>query len=205
MKYYAYIGIGIAISAITIIVLISLNYSDKTNNRSLEALTLPSDCKYGTPVPFSDSNKGIYRYLLMRPNSTANICVTFFFNFSWAQYPNSNKIIYPYGLFNVSGLHLPSILFQVTANPSIIDLTNITAGSNVTVLYRIHANPNATGYYSQVVPFNICESYPLAVTDNASQVKLSEFGYIGYNPIHSCFLTIDEYHLVKIISGMNYT
>jgi len=166
-----------------------------------------SECA-GTQVPSSGLGTNIIPVLIMSPNSTATVCVTYNFLYSWAQYPN--KEVYSQGILNFSSFSIglgstvtPSSSFQITATPSLFDATKVSAGSNVNVIYKIHAEPNAGGYYDASVPYGACTRYPLAVVYDASTVDATHFGpYVGLLP--PCFSSLYTVSSVKIVSGMNY-
>ncbi|MDE1764568.1 MAG: hypothetical protein KGH88_10070, partial [Thaumarchaeota archaeon] len=61
---------------------------------------------------------------------------------------------------------------------------------------------NSTGFYNSFVPFGSCNSYPLAVGYDSSQISASDFP--SYRLDIPCFNSIDVIDSVKIVSGMTY-
>ena len=166
-----------------------------------------SECA-GTQVPSGGLGTNIVPILIMSPNSTAIVCVTYNFPYSWAQYPN--KEVYSQGILNFSSFSIgwestvtPSSSFQFTVTPSLFDATKVSAGSNVNVIYKIYAEPNAQGYYDASLPYGVCSRYPLAVVYDASTVDATHFGpYVTLPP--PCFNSLYTVSSVKIVSGMSY-
>ncbi|MGI0102645.1 MAG: hypothetical protein ACREA7_08645 [Nitrosotalea sp.] len=163
----------------------------------------------GTAVPPGDYKSGLVPVLTMRPNSTAKVCITYEFVQDWSSYPI--KDVYPFGIFELGGLdigHIGSATsshgFAGTAEPSWVDIANVTAGSKLSVLYTIKADANSTGYYDSSVPYGLCSRYPLAVGYSTMHISKSDFSSLLLLP-PPCFNSIEKIDSVDIVSGMNYT
>lgn len=153
--------------------------------------------------------------LLIQPNSTAIVCITYKFSHDWAGGIADFDIL---NSVNVTKTHARSVStnttnsqftdwmksFNLTAIQNSINVTNIHAGSTFTVIYKIHAMPKSKGIYDYTLPHGICEQYPMAVGYNASQLKVSDFP-LDVRLGRSCPNFIAYVTSVKIISGMNYT
>ncbi len=144
--------------------------------------------------------------LLMQPNSTATVCVTYQILLDWATYPN--KDVYTKGIAHFAltigrnGKHAPPDLFRVTAIPNMLNVTDATNHSNFTILYKIYATPNSKGFYDYSVPAFPCESYPLAVGYAATQVHASDFPFVPIGiPCPALLFEVDSVR----ISDMDYT
>ncbi len=161
--------------------------------------------------------------LLMQPNSTATVCVTYQILSDWATLPDKEDLgkLYPGGIahfglgigrneckyydesyYGCSYKPTPPDLFRITAIPNMLNITGATNGTKFTVIYKIYATPNSKGFYDHSVPADGCESYPLAVGYAASQVKASDFPNFIYGI--PCASTLDDVTSVRI-SGMDYT
>ncbi len=95
--------------------------------------------------------------------------------------------------------------FQTAVIPETVDLANYKVGDNFTVTYIIKPLSNSTGFYDYAVPRPMCNTYPLAVGYDASQVNSSDFS-MGLESMlnHSCIVM--PYEMSKVeISGMDYT
>jgi len=180
----------------------------------------PSNVKCdGKLVPQVDYN-GTIPVLLMQPNSTATVCVTYQFLFDWASYPN--KDVYPEGIahfglgigrneckyydesyYTCSYKDTPPDLFRVIAIPNQLNVTSATNSSNFTIIYKIYAAPNSKGFYDYSVPKGYCGSYHLAVGYTGAQVKASDFSPFSFIP-PPCFLSLYMVDSVRIVSGMDY-
>lgn len=168
--------------------------------------TTPSDL-CGVDVPSGNLQTGMVPVLIMKPNSTATVCVTYQFISDWNSYPN--KDIYPHGIFETCCLvHMGksstvtfSNQFEVLADQPLFNVTGVHNESKITVVYKIHAGLNSSGFYDSSIPYGNCNSYPLAVGYDSSQVDASDF---SYNMDIPCFNTIDKVDSVKIVSGMIY-
>lgn len=163
----------------------------------------------GSVLPSGDVRTGIVPVLMMKPNSTATVCIAYKFNSDWSSYPNKN--IYPHGIFETSCCNFDPAQysnkqsynkFEVLADPPQFNITGVYNGAKVTVMYKIHAESNSTGFYNSSVPFGNCNSYPLAVGYDSSQISASDFS--SYRLDIPCFNTIDAVDSVKIVSGMTY-
>lgn len=154
----------------------------------------------GTVIPPGSVRTGMVPVLMMEPNSNATICVTYEFTSDWNSYPN--KDIYPHGTFETTCCNFDTKKFEVLSNPSMFNITGIYNGTTVTVMYKIYAAANSTGFYNSSFPFGSCNSYPLAVGYDPSQINASEFS--SYMMEIPCYNTIHKVEIVKIVSGMTY-
>ncbi len=161
----------------------------------------------GTQVSSGEIGQNIFPVLIMSPNSTATVCVTYKFNSDWQTYPN--KDVYPHGILETCCIiHMESHSspgssnkFEIFANPPLFNVTNIHNGSKLSVIYKIYAKPDSGGFYDTSVPFDGCLSYPLAVGYDQSQIDATKFHADFDIP---CFNTIENVDSVNIISGMTY-
>ncbi|GEM_PF-5005168 len=162
----------------------------------------------GTKVPSRDFRDNTFPVLVMRPNSTATVCVTYNFMSDWQKY--HNKDVYTRGILetwhfvNMGGYYNPALSnkFEIMANPPLFNVTGVTNGSKVSVTYKIYAKPDSKGFYDTSVPFDGCDSYPMAVGYGLSEINASKFHNTFDIP---CFAFIENVDSVKIISGINYT
>jgi len=161
--------------------------------------------------------------LLMRPNSTAYLCVTF--STSW----EGNASLYsgvPYGgefPFNPSALSIarwnstgPTYYsgtfpgcsrgecyqsFITSASPQSIPVNSAT--QYIDVLYTITALSNSTGFYDESAPYGYCGTMLLAVGYTASQVNASDFHFSRYG---SCLFEYQFFLPVEVTAiGLNST
>ncbi len=159
----------------------------------------------GKLVPEINSKNATIPILLMQPNSTATVCVTYQILSDWATYPN--KDVYPEGIQHFGlgisryGKDTPPDLFRVKAIPTMVNFSGATNGSNFTIIYKIYAAPNSKGFYDYSVPMGLCSSYALAVGYAATQVKRSDFSPWLYMPT-PCFFSLYGADSVRIVSGM---
>lgn len=160
----------------------------------------------GKLIPSINYTNGIsypvHPVLLMHPNSTGTVCVTYQILYNWEVYSKGGNVE---GIFHF-GLHIGrNDKFILTAIPDQLDLTGATAGSKFAVIYKIHAMPNSKGFYSHAVPKGSCLFYPLAVGHAATQVKASDFALDTFTDIPPpCAMLLYGVDSVRI-SGMNYT
>lgn len=138
--------------------------------------------------------------LLMRPNSTAVACVTYQFIYDWTSY--DLKYLYPDAMIHF-GFNMGN-LFNVTAIPNSINVTNAKKGNTFTVIYNLHATPKSEGIYDYTLPWDTCEQYPMDVGHVTSDLKVSDFP-LEVRLGRTCPNFILNITSVKIISGMNYT
>lgn len=199
----------IAISLVTTLYVMQVSpiYSKPNIKNSYEII--PSNQCNGNLIPFPDFKKELVPVLLMRPNSNATICITYHFLDNWESYPN--KQVYPNGIvhfgfkiYSNAGGGMESPLFNVETIPDKLNVTDISGGSNMTVMYMIYAESNAKGFYGASVPFDSCAFYPFAVAYGSSQVNATDFTNYSHIP-HFCFNAIYNISSVKVVSGMNYT
>ncbi|MDA4112483.1 MAG: hypothetical protein OK474_00340 [Thaumarchaeota archaeon] len=126
--------------------------------------------------------------LLMRPDSTGFICVTYrsFWAGNASQYAQQFFVngSFDFGLSigkehcaALSGsngcITILSRSFIIGAFPSSIRPTVDT--DYVTVVYAVTAGSNSTGFYDDSAPYGYCQSMPMAVGYSASQVNASDF------------------------------
>lgn len=160
--------------------------------------------------------------LLMRPNSTGFVCVTF--QSAWrgnqSLFLSDSWILAPYlvnGTFSFKDWFVPmnweckttigtgtceQILphsFLINVLPSQI---HPSGGMNyLTIVYSVTALSNSTGFYDVTAPWTGCLGMPMAVGYSASQLNASDF---TRPPPFSCFvqpfLPVAEY-----ATGMNVT
>lgn len=154
----------------------------------------------GTVLPSGNARTGTVPVLMMKPNSNATVCVTYKFISDWSSYPN--KDIYPHGIFETTCCNFGTAKFKVLADPPLFNITGIYNGAKVAVMYKIHAESNSTGFYNSSIPFGACNSYPLAVGFNSSQISASDFS--SYMLEIPCYNAIDMVESVKIVTGMTY-
>ena len=153
--------------------------------------------------------------LLMRPDATSFICVTYqsFWAGNSSQY---SQQFFANGTYDFAlligkehctalngGTECNTILshsFIIGAFPSSI---RPTAGTDyVTVVYAVTALSNSTGFYDNSAPYEYCQSMPMAVGYSASQVNASDFAPPTVTPCP--FLPFTPFS-VSISVGMNLT
>ena len=155
-------------------------------------LLAPFQACYGQEVWNEYSNSSLVTVLLMQPNTTADICVTY--QTAWKGDPNYNFSVYqgspfgpyPFYPYDVSNEQctrsgggtacFPDVsnAFEVSVFPTTVNLTAHT--NSVAILYTIKALANSTGYYSSGFGFACDLGFPLAVGHGASEVNGSDFG-----------------------------
>lgn len=159
--------------------------------------------------------------LLMDPNSTGYVCVTYqtawqgnaalySFDSSYSSSPfitNGTYTFYPFTVANYYGCGEPPLAcseviyhaFKVEALPSSVRPMGIM--DYVTVVYSLTTPSNSTGFYSQSAPWTGCQGLPMEVGYSASQVNASDFTKV---PSIECpvqlFVPVAEY-----VTGMNVT
>jgi hypothetical protein len=126
--------------------------------------------------------------LLMRPDSTGFICITYrsFWAGNASQFAHQFFVngTFDFGLLigkehcsALSGgtgcITILSRSFIIGAFPSSIRPTVDT--DYVTVVYAVTARSNSTGFYDDSAPYGYCQSMPMAVGYSASQVNASDF------------------------------
>jgi hypothetical protein len=183
----------------------------------------------GPIMPCSDqvwnaSNSGINStvpVLLMRPESTAYICVTY--QSRWggnsSLYASQGRegIAYKFSLFIgtyhcVSGAadagctegwtSSVSRSFEVAAFPDWILLTPYT--DHITVVYTVRALSNSAGFYDNSAPYGYCGAMPMAVGFSPSMANASDFpGYHLPWALH-CLISTFTPSAVSV-GGMNMT
>ncbi|MDH2908183.1 MAG: hypothetical protein PXX83_08830 [Candidatus Nitrosotalea sp.] len=175
---------------------ITISFLGKTIEREFSVIS-SSDC-HGKNI--SKNQNGSLMVLLMNPNSTATICTTYQFDSSWGSYPN--KAIYKGGMAHFGFSLGPK--FNVTAIPSLLNMTNASKGDTFSVMYKISSATDSKGIYDYSIPWDVCEQYPLAVGYDASELKKSDFPLevlLGRTCPNSIFHVTSN----TIISDMNFT
>ncbi len=161
--------------------------------------------------------------LLMRPNSTGYVCVTYqtawqgnqtlYWSIStYNSYPlllNGTYRFLPflpvkYKCSTTNGatscVQIISQSFKVSVLPSSI---RPSASMNyVTVIYIVNALSNSTGFYDETAPWTGCIGMPMAVGYSASQVNASDF--TQPLPPHSCFVQLFV-PVAEYATGINVT
>jgi|SRR5579885_113780 len=168
--------------------------------------TNQSTCE-GTKIPSGNYMGNIFPVLIMSPNSTATVCVTYNFMSDWQSYQNKN--VYPHGILETCCFVHPgwyssptlSNKFEILANPPLFNVTGVMNNSKISVTYKIYAKSDSKGFYDTSVPFDGCLSYPLAVGYYPSEIDATKFHADFAIP---CFATIDNVDSVNIVSGMTY-
>ena len=161
----------------------------------------------GTEVPSGDARRNIFPVLVMSPNSTATVCVTYNIKSDWQSY--QNKDVYPHGILETCcfvhmgwySSHTSSNKFDILSNPLLFNVTGVYNGSKISVTYKIYAKSDSKGFYDTSVPFDECLSYPLAVGYSTSEVDATKFHADFDIP---CFNSIEDVDSVKLVSGMTY-
>lgn len=147
-----------------------------------------ADC-HGKEI--SKNRNGSLVVLLMSPNSTATVCTTYQFNSS-----------YKGGMVHFGFSLGPK--FNVTATPSLLNITNASKGDTFSVMYTISSASDSKGIHDYSIPWDTCEQYPLAVGYHPSDLKKSDFPLevlLG----RTCPNSILHVASNKMVSGMNYT
>lgn len=158
---------------------------------------ISSNCR-GKEIPEHQHSSLVV--LLMNPNSTATVCTTYQFYSDWDSYPN--KFIYGGGIAHF-GLNLGP-KFNVTATPSLLNITNASENGTFSVLYKISSAIDSKGIYDYSIPWDACEQYPLAIGYAGSSLKKSDFS-LEVLLERPCYNVIFHVASNKIVSGMDYT
>jgi hypothetical protein len=132
------------------------------------------------------SSSSLVPVLLMQPNATGYICVTYQ-SVNGSSSNNAN----PLGGWGISKadcsapgacVYFPSYSFNINntiLNSALPFVGNATV-NYVSIIYSVRALGNSTGFYDQSAPLQHCGSMPLAVGYSASQLNASDFpGYIN--------------------------
>jgi hypothetical protein len=146
--------------------------------------------------------------LLMQPNTTGYICVTY-------QSTGDDPLVYgsPINYFhisrgdcNVNGAcsFRPSYSFKIgiTILNSTLPFVGNATFHYESVMYSVTALSNSTGFYSQAAPFEYCNDMPLAVGYSASQLNASDFP--GFSNLLMCMRMSYQPIAVGVI-GMQVT
>lgn len=191
--------VGLVVSVSIIMVMMwQINASNYNTSKGGDGFNASHVQCFGKDI--EENHNGSLVVLLMNTNSTATVCTTYQFYSDWDSYPN--KAIYEGGIAHF-GFSLGS-KFNVTATPSLLNMTNASENDTFSVLYRISSASDSKGIYDYSIPWDSCEQYPLAVGHTTSDLKKSDFplevllGRPCYNAI---------FHVIsnKIVSGMDYT
>ncbi|SHO44927.1 exported hypothetical protein [Nitrosotalea sinensis] len=175
-----------------------ISFFGKTIEREFSVISSSNlDC-HGKGV--SKNQDGSLVVLLMNPNSTATICTTYQFDSSWGSY--QNKAIYKGGMAHFGFSLGPK--FNVTAIPSLLNITNASKGDTFSVMYKISSATDSKGIYDYSIPWDTCEQYPLAVDYDVSKLKKSDFP-LEVLLTRPCFNVIFHVTSNTIVSGMNFT
>ncbi len=169
----------------------------------IQTLQAKQACLGATPLPQRHVGN-LTPVLQMRPNTTGTICVTY--ETSWggsaSAYTNDTAAAasrYPFGIVigrNNSNSHS----FTTSMLPSVV--TPSAGMSSITVLYRVTALANSTGFYDYSAPYGYCGTMPMAVGYSASQINGSDFP--PRPPLHSC--PAEPYIPTSVgVSGINFT
>jgi hypothetical protein len=177
-----------------------------TETSTTTSVTTSTTTEVVTTGPSQGCNEGVYNaltsltlenvpVLLMEPNSTGLVCVTY--RSEWqgnsSQY-NSQYFVndtYQFGLSisekdcGTSGGGTgcsPNVShsFVISASPSSIRPSPTT--DYVSVVYTVTALSNSTGFYDRSAPYDYCIGMPMAVGYSASQVNASDFAPIVVPP-----------------------
>jgi hypothetical protein len=175
-----------------------LNASNYNTSKSGDGLDTSHVQCFGKNI--EENQNGSLVVLLMNPNSTAIVCTTYQFDSSWDSYPN--KAIYKGGMAHFGFSLGPK--FNVTATPSLLNITNVSKGDIFSVMYKISSATDSKGIYDYSIPWDLCEQYPLAVGYHPSDLKKSDFP-LEVLLSRPCFNVIFHVTSNTIISGMNYT
>jgi hypothetical protein len=126
--------------------------------------------------------------LLMQPNSTAYVCVTY--QSSWqgnvSQYRGEyfTNGTYQFGLYiskehcttNAEGGSCTGASFSNSFTISVpVSIRPSASTDYVTAVFTIRSLGNSTGFYDGSAPFDYCSAMPMAVGYTASQVNASDF------------------------------
>ena len=154
-------------------------------------------------VPSGDARRNIFPVLVMSPNSTATVCVTYNIKSDWQSY--QNKDVYPHGILETCcfvhmgwySSHTSSNKFDIVANPLLFNVTGVYNGSKISVTYKIYAKSDSKGFYDTSVPFDECLSYPLAVGYSTSEVDATKFHADFDIPCFNFYLRCTNYPSIK--------
>lgn len=144
--------------------------------------------------------------LVMQPNSSGSICVTY--RTSWGGDPSAFSRVMSspflpngsYHFYMYIGNDSITNAFSITPTPSSIrPAANMT---RVTVVYRVTAHANSKGIYKYSAPYGYCDSMPMAVGYDVSKLKGS---YFPPRPFpHSCIASLFVPVSVEV-AGINVT
>ena len=164
----------------------SQNQSNISSLQSqLQTLQAEQACLLTTPVPQRPAGN-LTPVLTMKPGTTGSICVTYktYWGGNASAYTNSTASYassYQFGI-RIGRNNTASHSFIETAQPN--PVTPSASMSSITVLYRVTALANSTGFYDYSAPYGYCGTMPMAVGYSGSQVNGSDFP--PRPPPHSC-------------------
>jgi len=166
----------------------SVNESGRTSS-SLSSPSPPASCGdqlevWGPAYGWENSSLvvPVIPVLLMQPNTTGYICVTYQ-SVSGSSPANANPlngvwdVRYSKCNANVCVTNVESHSFVVgksVLNSSLPFVSNATV-RYVSVIYSLTALGNSTGFYEHSAPLGYCNQMPLAVGRSASQLSASDF------------------------------
>jgi hypothetical protein len=132
------------------------------------------------------SSSSLVPVLLMQPNETGYICVTYQ-SVNGSSSNNANPLS-GWGISKAdcgaagACVYVPSYSFNIDktiVNSTLPFVGNATV-QYVSIIYSVRALGNSTGFYDQSAPLQHCDSLPLAVGYSASQLNASDFpGFIN--------------------------
>jgi len=180
-----------------------------TTTISTQELQCPGQQVWNSSSPASD-----VLVLLMQPNSTALLCVTYRSGWhgdatKFSQFAQSANTPHNFSL-EVSKEHCEtgprsssctstiSHSFAIAAYPASIQPTAAT--DYVNVLFVVTALSNSTGFYDRANPHQGCGGMPLAVGYAASQVNGSDF---GPRLLYPCIFSLFTLSALNV-SGMSF-
>ena len=163
--------------------------SDQTSTVTVTTTTgLIQPCSDQVWSANSSSTNADIPVLLMQPESTAFICVTY--QSAWRGNPSTYQNLslvfqsYQFGLSisreqcvtsggGTACTQNISHSFIISAIPSSIELSGTT--DYVTVIYTVNSLSGSTGFYDNSAPYEYCGAMPMAVGYAATQVNASDF------------------------------
>ena len=179
--------------------------------------SVSSYCNEGVYNSLTDLTLSNVPVLLMQPDTTGYICVTY--QSSWA----GNASIYtsqffPNGTYQFQPLSIsrehcvttgtatqcnPTISnsFQTSTSPAVITPSPTT--DYVSVVFTVTALANSTGFYDRSAPYDYCIGMPVAVGYSALQVNSSDFSPIiippcAFMPFAPVGVSVGEMNVIYI-------
>jgi hypothetical protein len=145
----------------------------------------------GLPAAEYSQKKSIV--LLMQPNSTAQICVSYMVQQTDLTSPVSNPIWVQYGIWKMHfectqtscyGSGSPGA-FTIATSPSYITIYPGNSVAKIIIVYSIKSYDNSNGLYALQYLNSCVQDIPFAVGYNASQVNASDFAGF-FRPSSGC-------------------